>query len=318
MYVPDEVLSNKALEQIVDTTDEWILKRTGIAKRRILDKDKPSSYIATQAAKRVLEKTNTDPKDIQLIIGGTNTPDCVFPASACQVAHNIGATRAAAFDIQAACPAFLYALSIATQFITAGTYQKVLVLGFDKMSSIVDYEDRSTCVLFGDGGGAVLLGPHPAYGIQAMDLGSNTAGLSHLCLPAGGSKLPTSSQTLKGRQHYLKQDGNIVYKEACTRMAESSLSVLNKCQLQHEDVDWYLAHQANLRIVNSVAEKIGIDSEKVLKNITRYGNTSAGTIPILMGEYEHLFKKGDKLLLSSFGAGFSWASIYLIWSYNST
>jgi len=313
-YVPQKVLSNADLEKYLDTSDEWIIKRTGIKERRLLERGQPSSHIAISAAKKALKESGISPEEIDLIVGGTNTPDYIFPCSSTKVAQEIGALNAACFDVQAACPAFLYALSVGSQFIRTRFYKKVLVLGFDKMSSIVDYKDRKTCVLFGDGGGCVVLeASENGYGIQDIDLGSDGRGIPYLLLPAGGTTSPASEQTLRDRQHYVYQDGKVVYKKACEYMTASVRRILERNHLDLDSVDWLIPHQANIRIIDHVVADIGIDKRKVLNNINKYGNTSAGSIPILLAENAERFKKGDKMILTSFGAGFTWATLYLTW-----
>ena len=317
-YVPEEILDNAKLETMVDTTDEWIVKRTGIKERRIL-KNHPTSYIGVESTKKLLQKTGISPRDIDLFVCGTNTPDMPFPSTAGKIAKEVGAPHAIAFDVQAACPAFLYALTIANQFIRTGTYKNILVCGIDKMSSVVNYTDRRSCILFGDGGGCVLLTGNKTKGTGILDtlLFGNTKGGEHLYISAGGSLNPASTETIKRSMHYVYQNGPVVFKEATTCMKNACLDILQRNHVSLEEIDWIIPHQANLRIIELLRKELQIPIEKVIINIHKYGNTSAGTIPLCLAEYESRFKKGDKILLTSFGAGFSWSAVYLIWDYNS-
>lgn len=318
-YVPEEILDNKRLEQMVNTSDDWIMQRTGIKERRLLPHNKPTSYIGEQSVAQLLKKTNTQPEEIDLIICGTNTPDMLFPPTATQVAYETGCHKAAAFDIQAACPSFSYSLFVGAQFIETGCYPKIIVLGIDKMSSIVDYKDRRNCVLFGDGGGAVLLKAttEPNIGILDSKMRANGSGLPHLCMKAGGSLHPATEDTVRKGQHFIHQDGGLVFKEAVKCMSDVCLELIKRNNLKINDIDWIIPHQANLRIIQSIIKVTNIDPKKVLVNIERYGNTSAGTIPICLWEFEKKFKKGDKIILVSFGAGYLWSGLYLIWGYDS-
>ena len=318
-YVPDYVLTNKELEKLVNTTDEWIVTRTGIKERRILKGNlQGTSVIGTKCVNGLLEKTNTDAKEIDLIICATVTPDMAFPSTANLISNEIGATNAYSFDISAACSGFLYALATASQFIEAGTHKKVIVIGADKMSSIVNYEDRKNCVLFGDGGGAVLLEPSiDDTGIQDFILKSDGAGGSMLCLKAGGSKRPASIETVNNKEHFIYQEGSSVFKFAVTKMADVSEEIMLNNNLTSDKIAYLIPHQANKRIIDATANRMGIGPEKVLLNIEKYGNTTAGTIPLCFWDFEKLFKKGDNLILAAFGGGFTWGSIYLKWSYNS-
>lgn len=318
-YVPDYVLDNSELEKIVDTTDEWIVTRTGIKERRILKGEmKGTSILGVNCTKGLLEKTNTDPKDIDLIICATVTPDMLFPSTANLIADRIGATNSYGFDISAACSGFLYALTTGSQFIEAGTHKKVVVIGADKMSSIIDYDERKNCVLFGDGGGAVLLEPSKDQnGIQDYILKSDGSGSDMLCLKAGGSLRPASNETIKNKEHYIYQEGSSVFKFAVTNMADISEEIMKKNNLSSNDVAYLVPHQANKRIIDATSNRMGIGPEKVLLNIERYGNTTAGTIPLCFWDFEKKFKKGDNIILAAFGGGFTWGSVYLKWSYNS-
>ena len=318
-YVPDYVLDNSELEKIVDTTDEWIVTRTGIKERRILKGEmKGTSILGVNCTKGLLEKTNTDPKDIDLIICATVTPDMLFPSTANLIADRIGATNSYGFDISAACSGFLYALTTGSQFIEAGTHKKVVVIGADKMSSIIDYDERKNCVLFGDGGGAVLLEPSKdENGIQDYILKSDGSGSDMLCLKAGGSLRPASNETIKNKEHYIYQEGSSVFKFAVTNMADISEEIMKKNNLSSNDVAYLVPHQANKRIIDATSNRMGIGPEKVLLNIERYGNTTAGTIPLCFWDFEKKFKKGDNIILAAFGGGFTWGSVYLKWSYNS-
>ncbi len=317
-YVPDYILTNKELETLVDTSDEWIVTRTGIKERRILKGDmKGTSILGVECVKGLLEKTNTDPKEIDLIICATVTPDMLFPSTSNLIADKIGATNSYGFDISAACSGFIYALATGSQFIEAGTHNKVIVIGADKMSSIIDYEERKNCVLFGDGGGAVLLEPsEDETGIQDYLLKSDGSGGDMLCLKAGGSLRPASTETIKNKEHYIYQEGSSVFKFAVTNMADISEEIMNKNKLKSDDISYLVPHQANKRIIDATAKRMGVGPEKVLLNIEKYGNTTAGTIPLCLWDFENKFKKGDNLILAAFGGGFTWGSLYLKWSYN--
>ncbi|HET8839068.1 MAG TPA: beta-ketoacyl-ACP synthase III [Flavobacteriaceae bacterium] len=318
-YVPPDVLTNKMLEEMVDTNDEWITTRTGIKERRILkDETKGTSHMAIKAAQNLLDKSNLDPKEIDLVIFATVTPDMPVAASGVFLATAIGATNAFSFDLQAACSGFLYGMSTAASFIESGKYKKVLLIGADKMSSIIDYTDRSTCIIFGDGAGAVLFEPNQeGMGIQDEYLRSDGIGRDFLKIEAGGSLLPPSAETVANRQHYVFQDGKTVFKFAVTNMADVSERVMLQNKLNHNDVDWLVAHQANKRIIDATANRMKLEPEKVLMNIQRYGNTTSATLPLLLSDYEKQLKKGDNMIFASFGGGFTWGSIYLKWAYNS-
>ena len=318
-YVPEYILSNKELETIVETTDEWITSRTGISERRILKgENKGMSDMAAEAVRGLLEKTGTKAEEIDLLICTTITPDMVFPATANIICDKIGAKNAWGFDLGAACSGFLYGLTTGSKFIETGAHKKVVVVGGDKMSSIIDYTDRTTCVIFGDGCAAVLLEPTTEdLGVMDTILRSDGAGRHHLHQKAGGSLKPASHATIDAREHYVYQEGQQVYKFAVTNMAEVAAEILEKNNLTSEDIDWLVPHQANLRIIDATANRIGIGREKVMINIQRYGNTTNGTIPLCLWEWEKQLKKGDNLILAAFGGGFTWGAIWLKWAYNS-
>jgi len=315
-YLPQDVMSNEDLAKIVDTSDEWITTRTGIKERRIM-RNGASSDMAAEAVKGLLAKTNTDPLDIELVICATVTPDYPFPSTANVVCDKVGLTNAWGFDQIAACSGFIYALSTGAQFIETGRHKKVLVIGVDKMTSILDYQDRTTCVIFGDGAGVVLLEPNEeGMGVQDFILRSDGSGRQYLIQPAGGSANPPSIQTVEERLHYVKQEGKQVFKFAVTNMAEVSAEIMEKNNLTSDDVDWLVPHQANLRIIDATADRMGLSKEKVMINIEKYGNTTAATLPLCLWDYEKQLKKGDNLILSAFGGGFTWGSVYLKWAYN--
>ena len=317
-YVPDYILDNKELEELVDTNDEWIVTRTGIKERRILKGEKGSSDLGAEAIKGLLDKTNTSAEEIDLIICATVTPDMLFPSTACLIADKIGAGNICAFDISAACSGFLYALTTASKFIESGSYKKVIVVGCDKMSSIVDYTDRTTCVLFGDGAGAVLLEPNTdGLGIMDYILKSDGSGGEFLKMKAGGSLHPASHETVDAREHFVYQDGQPVFKKAVKSMADVSEEIMKKNNLSSDDIAWLVPHQANKRIIDATSRRMGVGDEKVMLNIERYGNTTAGTIPLCLWDWEDQLKKGDNLVLAAFGGGFTWGSIYLKWAYDS-
>ena len=318
-YVPDYVLNNKELEELVDTNDEWIVSRTGIKERRILkDENKGSSDLGTAAVNGLLKKTNTRAEDIDLLICATATPDMLFPSTACLIANKIGSGNICAFDIMAACSGFLYALTTASKFVESGTYKKVIVVGCDKMSSIVDYTDRTTCVIFGDGAGAVLLEPNfDGLGIQDTILRSDGGGGEFLHQKAGGSLHPASHKTVDAREHFVYQDGQPVFKAAVKSMADVSEEIMKRNNLTADDVAWLVPHQANKRIIDATSRRMGVGDEKVMLNIEKYGNTTTGTIPLCLWDWETQLKKGDNLVLAAFGGGFTWGSIYLKWAYDS-
>jgi 3-oxoacyl-[acyl-carrier-protein] synthase-3 len=318
-YVPEYVLTNKELETLVDTNDEWIVSRTGVKERRILKEEgKGSSELGTQAIKGLLAKTNTSAEEIDLIICATATPDMVFPSTACIIANNVGAKKAFAYDLMAACSGFLFALSTASKFIETGTYKKVIVVGADKMSSIVDYTERATCIIFGDGAGAVLLEPtEDGLGIQDAILRSDGAGMEFLHMKAGGSAKPASHATIDAKEHYIFQDGQPVFKAAVKSMADVSAEIMERNNLSADDVAWLVPHQANKRIIDATARRMGVGNEKVMLNIEKYGNTTNGTIPLCLWEWEGKLNKGDNIILAAFGGGFTWGSIFIKWAYDS-
>ena len=316
-YVPDYVLSNQVLETLVDTNDEWITTRTGIKERRLLKEEgQGTSFLAIKAAQNLLEKANLDPKEIDLIIMATATPDMPVASTGVYVATQIGATNAFAYDLHAACSSFLYGMSTASAYIQSGKYKKVLLIGADKMSSIIDYTDRATCIIFGDGGGAVLFEPNTeGLGLQDEFLRSDGIGREFLKIDAGGSILPASEETVKNKQHYVFQDGKTVFKYAVSGMADVSEKIMQRNNLTHDDVNWLVAHQANKRIIDATASRMGVDESKVLVNIHRYGNTTSATLPLLLTDFEDKLKKGDNIIFAAFGGGFTWGAIYLKWAY---
>jgi len=317
-FVPETVLSNHELEKMVDTSDEWIRTRTGIIERRVLKEEgKATSDMAAKAVEELLEKRGIDAKEIDLLICATITGDLIFPAAANIICDKIGATNAWGFDLGAACSGFLYALETGSKFIESGKHKKVVVIGIDKMSSIIDYQDRNTCIIFGDGGGAVLLEPNDeGYGLQDSILRSDGSGRAFLHQKAGGSLKPPTHESIDAREHYVFQEGKTVFKFAVTNMAQVSYEIMERNNLQSEDVTYLLAHQANKRIIDATSKRMGLPEEKVLMNIQRYGNTTSGTLPLLFWDFENKFKKGDNLILSTFGGGFTWGSIYLKWAYD--
>lgn len=317
-YLPEYVLTNQELEKLVDTNDEWITSRTGIKERRILKgEDQGTSVIAAEAVKGLLAKTNTKPEEVDLIIVATTTPDMVFPATANIVADAVGLKNAFGYDLQAACSGFLYALTTGSQFIETGKYKKVIVVGADKMSSIIDYTDRTTCIIFGDGGGAVMLEPTTEeVGIMDAILRSDGSGAQFLHMKAGGSRRPATKETVERREHYVYQEGSSVFKFAVTNMADVSAEIMEKNGLKSEDVAWLVPHQANKRIIDATANRMGVGPEKVMLNIHKYGNTTSGTIPLCLWEYESQLKKGDNIILAAFGGGFTWGAVYVKWAYD--
>lgn len=316
-FVPDFVLDNKLLEQMVDTNDEWITSRTGIKERRILKgEDKGSSDLAVPAIESLLEKRGISAEEIDLIICATTTPDLVFPATANIIARKLGANNCFGFDIQAACSGFLFALTTGAKYIESGSHKKVIVVGVDKMSSIIDYEDRATCVIFGDGGGAVLLEPNQeGFGVIDSRLYSDGNGEKHLHQKAGGSRRPPSLETIKNKEHYVYQEGAAVFKHAVVCMADVSEEIMKRNDLSADDVAWLVPHQANKRIIDATARRMGLDENKVMLNIEKFGNTTSGTIPLCLWEWENQLSKGDNIVLSAFGGGFTWGAIYIKWAY---
>lgn len=318
-YVPDYILTNKELETMVETTDEWITSRTGIKERRILKGENQGvSVMGIAAVKNLLEKTKIDPKEIDCIIFATVTPDMTFPATANIVATAVGAVNAFSFDMAAACSGFIYGLTTGAGFIQSGMYKKVIVIGGDKMSSILDYTDRTTCIIFGDGAGCVLLEPTTEnVGVMDSILKSDGSGEAFLHMKAGGSRNPASHSTVDNREHFVYQEGSTVFKFAVTNMADVSAQVAMRNNLTPESITWLVPHQANKRIIDATANRVGINDDKVMMNIERYGNTTGGTIPLLLWDYEKQLKKGDNLILAAFGGGFTWGAVYVKWAYNS-
>ncbi len=317
-YVPDYVLSNKELESMVETSDEWIISRTGIKERRILKgENKGVSILGIEAVKDMLAKTKIDPKEIDLLIFATVTADMTFPATANIVATAVGAVNAFSYDLGAACSGFLFALTTGASFIESGRYKKVVVIGGDKMSAIMDYTDRTTCIIFGDGAGCVLLEPTTEnMGVIDSILRSDGAGESYLHMKAGGSRNPASHTTVETRQHFVYQAGSAVFKFAVTNMADVSAQIAERNHLKPDDITWLVPHQANKRIIDAAADRVGISEDKIMMNIERYGNTTAGTIPLLLWDYEKKLRKGDNLIMAAFGGGFTWGAVYLRWAYD--
>ena len=316
-YVPDYILTNAELETMVATNDEWIVSRTGIKERHILKGEGlGSSHMGAEAVKGLLAKTNTSPEEIDLLICATTTPDFVFPCTANLICDMTGIRNIGSFDIQAACSGFVYALTIGSQFIETGKYKKIIIVGADKMSAIVDYTDRKTCILFGDGAGAVLLEPDTdGYGIHDSIIRSNGIGYPYLHQKAGGSRYPPTHETIDNGWHHVYQDGAQVFKFAVTNMADISGEIMEKNNLSSNDVAWLVPHQANRRIIEATANRMGVGMDKVMMNIQNYGNTTSATIPLCLWDYESQLKKGDNLILAAFGGGFTWGSIYLKWAY---
>ena len=317
-YVPDYVLTNSELEKLVPTTSEWIESRTGIKERRILKGEGlGTSDMCVKAIEMLLQKRGISPLEIDMIIVGTVTPDYVFPSTSNVICDKVGATNAWGYDLSAACSGFVFGLVTGSQFIETGKYKKVIVVGGDKMSAILDYTDRSTCIIFGDGAGAVLLEPNTeGYGVVDSILGVDGSGRKYLHQKAGGSVKPPSHETVDAREHYVFQDGQPVFKRAVVGMADVSAAIMKNNNLTSEDVAWLVPHQANKRIIDVTAERMGLSSEKVMLNIQRYGNTTAGTIPLCLWDYEKQLKKGDNLIISTFGAGFTWGAVYVKWAYD--
>jgi 3-oxoacyl-[acyl-carrier-protein] synthase-3 len=318
-YVPEYVLTNKELESYVDTNDEWITSRTGIKERRILKGEGlGTSYMAIKSAEDLIRKANINPEEIDLVIVGTATPDLPVASTAAYVATEIGATNAFSYDLQAACSSFLFGMSTAASYIESGRYKKVLLIGADKMSSILDYTDRATCIIFGDGAGAVLFEPNNEnLGLQDEYLRSDGVGRNFLRIEAGGSIMPPTEETVKEKKHFVFQEGKTVFKYAVSNMADVSEKMLTRNNLTEEDIQWLVPHQANKRIIEATAKRVGVGSEKVMMNIQKYGNTTSATLPLLLADYENQLKKGDNLIFAAFGGGFTWGAIYLKWAYNS-
>ncbi len=316
-YLPDYILTNEELETMVDTNDEWITTRTGIKERRILKgENKGSSFLGIHAAKDLLQKKNLDPKEIDLIIVATATPDMQAASTAAYVASQIGASNAFSFDLESACSSFLFGMSVAARYIESGRYKKVLLIGADKNSSMIDYTDRATCIIFGDGAGAVLFEPNEeGFGFHDEILRTDGKGREFLKVEAGGSVLPASHKTIDNKQHFVKQDGRSVFKNAVFNMSDVCERIMTTNELKNEDISWLVAHQANKRIIEATAGRIELEDEKVMMNIHKYGNTTSATLPLLLNDYEDQLKKGDKLIFTAFGGGFSWGAIYLTWAY---
>lgn len=318
-YVPEYALTNQELEKMVDTNDEWITTRTGIKERRILkEPGAGTSFMAIKAAENLLEKSGVAAADIDMVIVATATPDMPVASTAAYTASKIGAVNAFSYDLQAACSSFLYGMSTAARYIESGRYKKVLLIGADKMSSIIDYTDRATCIIFGDGAGAVLFESNTEdLGLQDEYLRSDGIGREFLKIDAGGSILPASEETLKNGQHFVHQEGRTVFKFAVSNMADVAEKMLTRNDLTKEDIEWLVPHQANKRIIEATANRIGLEEEKVMMNIHRYGNTTSATLPLLLADYEKELNKGDNLIFAAFGGGFTWGAIYLKWAYNS-
>ncbi|CAH8286581.1 3-oxoacyl-[acyl-carrier-protein] synthase-3 [Mariniflexile fucanivorans] len=318
-YVPEYVLTNQILETLVDTNDEWITSRTGIKERRILKEEgKGTSYLAIKAAQDLIDKKGIDPKTIELVIVATATPDMKAASTASFTATEIGATNAFSFDMDAACSGFLYGMSVATSYIESGRYKNVLLIGADKMSSIINYKDRATCIIFGDGAGAVLFEPNDeGLGFQDEYLRSDGTGREFLQATYGGSSYALTPEILEKGGQYAFQEGKTVFKNAVFNMADATFKILERNNLTIEDVNWLAAHQANKRIIDAIAQRIELEEEKVMINIHKYGNTTSATLPLLLNDYESQLKKGDKVIFAAFGGGFSWGAIYLKWAYNS-
>lgn len=317
-YLPDYVLTNQELETMVETNDEWITTRTGIKERRILkEKGLGTSFLAIKAAQDLLAKSSTKPEEIDLILMATATPDLMVASTAVYVATEIGAVNAFGYDLQAACSSFLYGMSTAASYIESGRYKKVLLIGADKMSSIVDYTDRTTCIIFGDGAGAALFEPdQEGLGLQDEYLRSDAVGRDYLKMEAGGSITPPSIETVQNGHHFIKQEGRTVFKYAVSNMADVSEKLIKRNKLKEADIQWLVPHQANTRIIEATAKRAGIPLDKVMINIQKYGNTTSATLPLLLADYEEKLKKGDNLIFAAFGGGFTWGAIYLKWAYD--
>ena len=318
-YVPEYVLTNQMLETMVDTNDEWITSRTGIKERRILKGEgKGTSYLAIKAAQDLIDKKGINPEDIELVIVATATPDMKAASTAAFTASEIGATNAFTFDMDAACSSFLYGMSVASTYIESGRYKNVLLIGADKMSSIINYKDRATCIIFGDGAGAVLFEPNEEQlGFQNEYLRSDGTGREFLQATYGGSQHTLTHEVLDEGGQYAFQEGRTVFKNAVFNMADATVKILERNNLDKDDVDWLVAHQANKRIIDATAQRINLDDDKVMMNIHKYGNTTSATLPLLLNDYESQLKKGDNLIFAAFGGGFNWGAIYLKWAYNS-
>jgi 3-oxoacyl-[acyl-carrier-protein] synthase III len=315
--LPDKILTNSDLELTLDTSDEWITERTGIKERHILKgKGLGTSHMGAEAVRGLLKKTGMRPDEVDLLICATTTPDFVFPSTANLICDMCGIHSIGSFDVQAACSGFVYALTVASQFIETGKFRKIVVVGADKMSAIIDYTDRATCVLFGDGAGAVLLEPSRKFGIIDALIRSDGAGMTHLHQKAGGSRMPPTAETVAKRLHYVHQEGAAVYKFAVARMAEVASELMQRNRLTSDKVDWLVPHQANRRIIEATAERMKLDPKQVMITIHKYGNTTAATIPLCLWDYEDKLKAGDRLILAAFGGGFTWGGAYLTWAYD--
>ena len=316
-YVPEDILTNSDIEKLVDTTDEWIMTRVGIKERHVLKGEgKGTSVMGAEAVKELLKKTNTKPEEVEVIIFATTTPDYVFPSTAAMTAEACGIKNALGFDIQAACSGFIYALEVGSNFIKSGKYKKVIVAAGDKMTSIANYKDRATCPLFGDAAGAVMLEPtEEEFGIMDSILHLDGVGITHLHQYGGGSAYPASHETVDKDMHYVYQEGQVVFKHAVSKMADVSVEIMERNNLSNESVDWLVPHQANILIIEAVGNRMGLSPNKVMVNIQKYGNTSAATIPVCIHEWESQLKKGDNLILTAFGGGFTWGALYLKWAY---
>jgi 3-oxoacyl-[acyl-carrier-protein] synthase III len=316
-YLPPDVLTNAELARMVDTSDEWIIERTGIKERHILKGEGlGTSHMGAEAVRGLLEKTATTPGEIDLLICATTTPDMVFPSTANLICDMADIRDIGSFDVQAACSGFIYALSIAAQFIEAGKCRKIVVVGADKMSAVIDYTDRATCVIFGDGAGAVLIEPNRRYGIRDTLIAADGAGMQFLHQKAGGSRMPPTAETVANRLHYVHQEGAAVYKYAVARMAEVGTELMQRNHLTSKAIDWLVPHQANKRIIEATAERMGLPAERVMVTIEKYGNTTAATIPLCLWDYEKKLKAGDRLILAAFGGGFTWGGVYMTWAYD--
>jgi 3-oxoacyl-[acyl-carrier-protein] synthase-3 len=317
-WAPEDIITNEDIAKLVDTSDEWIMSRVGIKERRVLKGEGQGvSVMGIKAVEDLLRKTNTKPEEIDVVIFATTTADYGFPSSAAMVAEGAGIKNSFCFDLQGACSGFIFALETASNFIRSGSYKKVIVIGGDKMTSITNYEDRTTCALFGDAAGAVLLEPtNEDFGIKDAILHTDGVGISHLNMKGGGSAYPASKETIEKKMHYVYQEGQAVFKHAVSKMADVSAEIMERNHLTKDDVDWFVPHQANLRIIDAAANRMGISHDKVMINIQKYGNSSAGTIPTCLNQWEPKLKKGDNIILAAFGAGFTWGSVYLKWAYD--
>ncbi|NOU18246.1 MAG: ketoacyl-ACP synthase III [Bacteroidales bacterium] len=317
-YAPDYILTNEELSKMVDTTDEWIMTRIGIKERRILKGEgKGTSDIATPAVLELLRKTNTHPDEVDMLICGVVTPDMLFPATANIISDKVGIKNAFGYDLNAGCSSFIYALVTASKFIESGTHKKVIVVGADKMSSITDYTDRATCPIFGDGAGAVLLEPcTDGFGVIDSLMKVDGSGRKHLHQVAGGSMYPASIETVNKRQHYIYQEGQAVFKAAVSNMADTAVEMMNRNNLTPENLAWLVPHQANMRIIEATGNRMGLSKDKVMINIQKYGNTTSATIPLCLWEWESQLRRGDNIILATFGAGFTWGAVYLKWAYD--